>query len=179
MKISKVVRHRSRSYREPAIRGGEAVAVEVAPDRWLFALLHPYPAVLLHATRPDLFGDTELRDYSAWMPDVPDETEPVAMPESAWPRFVTFEDVNDPASVVEVDPNHLAASFGEGVRLIEVDLEVTREDAEYGQIERTLGWLNLVWPNRLDGQRFQSANSEFPLANSLSASSFSTEVGEL
>ncbi len=57
---------------------GEAVAVEVAPGQWLFTLLTEYPAILVHQANPDLFGDTRLRDYGEWMPDIPRETAPHA-----------------------------------------------------------------------------------------------------
>lgn len=55
--------------------------------------------------------------------------------------MVTFNDVSDPATVRKVDPDNLAASFGPGVALNGVSLEITDEVANEGQIERVLGWL--------------------------------------
>jgi hypothetical protein len=41
-----------------------------------------------------------------------------------------------------------------------------------------LHWLRDIWPNHLDGKRFETVNAENRLANSLSANSFSTEVNK-
>lgn len=151
---------------------GEAVAVEVAEGEWLFALLHPYPAILIHPTRPDLFGDTPQRDYRNWMPDIPNETDPVAMPEEYWPRFVTFTDINNPVTVVGVDPSDLSASFGEGVRLVEVTLEVTEDEVDFRGISSALLWLESLDGGALDGSRYSSINAENRLANDLSLYDF-------
>jgi len=92
--------------------------------------------------------------------------------------MVTFDDITDPATVRRVDPADLAASFGPGVSLKAVTLEITRAPVTEGRVEAVLEWLVAVWPNRLDGQRFGSVQTNLPLANSLSANSFSTEIGE-
>ena len=42
-------------------QGGEAVAVEVLPGRWLFALIGA-PGELIYHARPDLFGDIRRSD---------------------------------------------------------------------------------------------------------------------
>ena len=92
------------------------------------------------------------------------------------PMLVTFADINDPASVKKVNPNDLAASFGAGYSLKSITLEITDEKVTKGVVEGVLGWLERVWPNRLDGQRYSSAKAKNRIANSLSANSFSTEI---
>lgn len=44
---------------------------------------------------------------------------------SAYPMLVNFGDLADPASVEEVDPDNLAANFGEGVALRRITVEMT------------------------------------------------------
>jgi hypothetical protein len=75
-----------------------------------------------------------------------------------------------------VDPADLAATFGPGVRLKSETLEVTNEAVTDGVVAQFLPWLVDTWPNRLDGERFETVRAENRLANSLSANSFSTEV---
>jgi hypothetical protein len=123
---------------------GEAVVIEVAPGRYLFALLGGsddqyrdashwvYPAYNL--------GDAG--SYSAAMSIVqaqPYDT-PVPLPPEGWPLMVTFTDIADPTSVASVDPADLAASFGEGVRLKAVTLEITRAEVTTGRLKKILSW---------------------------------------
>lgn len=48
----------------------------------------------------------------------------IAVPEYQYPMLVTFDDITKPETVREVDPEDLAAVFGEGVRLKAVTLEI-------------------------------------------------------
>ena len=72
---------------------------------------------------------------------------------SAYPMMVRFADESDPTSVALVDPDDLAASFGEGVSLRRITVELT-DDPVTASIEDRLGWL---------GMSFKSFESEdFP-----------------
>lgn len=65
----------------------------------------------------------------------------VELPRDAWPMLVTFDDVTTPETVREVDPEDLAAVFGEGERLQAVTLEITEEAVTEGRVEGVLGWM--------------------------------------
>ncbi|HEX2020694.1 MAG TPA: hypothetical protein VGO17_17330 [Aurantimonas sp.] len=52
---------------------------------------------------------------------------PVPLPRKAYPLLVTFRDISDPTTIEQVDPDNLARSFGEGVRLNGLTLERTSE----------------------------------------------------
>ena len=54
--------------------------------------------------------------------------------------LVTFADRDDPTSVARVDPDDLAASFGEGVKLRRITVQLTDDPVTSG-IEERLGWL--------------------------------------
>ena len=56
------------------------------------------------------------------------------------PMLVRFRDINDPKTVEKVDPNNLAASFGEGVKLVSAKLEMTDEGVTKG-VER---WISKI-----------------------------------
>lgn len=82
--------------------------------------------------------------------------------------FVRFRDINDPASVEAVDPDNLAASFGDGVRLRPVTIEITDEKVTRGNVER-LRWLTDYDDKQLDGEKY---NTSSILANSLNRTDF-------
>ena len=63
------------------------------------------------------------------------------IPESQYPLLVTFTDLTDPTTVKAVDPENLAATFGPGVSLKRLTLEITDEPVTEGRIEQVLGWL--------------------------------------
>ncbi|MGC1487487.1 MAG: hypothetical protein WA784_06835 [Albidovulum sp.] len=112
---------------------GEAVVVEVAPGRYLFALLESagtteYMGSVAPASisgqksrviDPALFDEVrDKRDRAAGV---------ITVPDYQYPMLVTFDDIAAPVSVRLLDPADLAASFGPGVRLKAVELEVTEE----------------------------------------------------
>jgi hypothetical protein len=59
---------------------------------------------------------------------------------NALPMLVRFRDVGDPKSVELVDPDHLDASFGPGVKILRAKAEITNEPITAG-IEKRLRWL--------------------------------------
>ena len=128
---------------------GEAVAVEVLPGKWLFALLEGeggtdaghwvYAAYDLNKAR----GPDGYPSYEAAMAKLrkqPKEV-PVPLPEDGLPVLVTFGDISDPTSVARVDPKDLEASFGPGVSLNSMTLEITDGPVTEGRVEAVLAWL--------------------------------------
>jgi len=76
-------------------------------------------------------------------PQVMPSTHPGAMPGaqvSSYPLMVTFKNLNDPATVEEVDPANLAASFGPGYRLKAIVLEKT-DDKISDNLKNRIVWL--------------------------------------
>jgi hypothetical protein len=103
---------------------GEAVALEVLPGRWLFALMEGdgstdaghwvYAAYALGTA----LGTDGHPSYDAAMAKLRGQPKgaPVGLPPDGLPLFVTFGDVTGPTSVAPADPLDLAASFGPGMR---------------------------------------------------------------
>lgn len=138
---------------------GEAVAVDLPGGRTLFALLRGsrgdvsdpamYQAGLIWEAVRD--GGTA----SAALPDVGTpgtslmtvrkivkrERVKVELPVVDYPMLVTFANIADPRSVAAVDPANLGASFGAGVRLKRISVEVTN-DAVTKVLDRRLKWLS-------------------------------------
>ena len=124
---------------------GEALAVEVVPGRWLFALLkggegwQGEPGLnagfAIAVPRGHFAKSAEgVREIVGFPKDTP-----VELPREAWPMLVMFDDITKPETVREVNPEDLAAVFGEGVRLKAVTLEITEEAVTEGRVEGVLG----------------------------------------
>ncbi len=73
------------------------------------------------------------------------------IPTAALPDLVTFAEVNDPKSVLKVDPENLEATLGAGVKWKRVTLEMTDEPVTRG-IEKRLPWLDHLEKYRTDPQ---------------------------
>jgi hypothetical protein len=74
-----------------------------------------------------------------------------------YPLLVTFTDMQDPTSVTRVDPANLAASFGTGVRLKRIEVEVTDDDVTTG-IGETLQTIGIEEGHGLDRTKGVSAS---------------------
>lgn len=86
------------------------------------------------------------------------------------PNLLTFADINDPKSVIEVDPNNLQGTLGHDITWNEITFEMTDEPITKG-IELKLPWINAYFQNnfRFDGTAYRSSRE---LANVLSWSDF-------
>lgn len=63
--------------------------------------------------------------------------------------LVRFRDLNDPNSIVGVDPGNLQANFGAGVLLRRITIQMVDEDVTLG-IEKRLWWLDNLKSFRSD-----------------------------
>lgn len=139
---------------------GEAVAVDVAPGKTLFALLAQplergseknwYQARLItdaikagSRTQPPLSlpGDGYGQDA---FETIARSLVKVTPPESLYPLLVTFSDIADPASISRVNPAALSNDFGPGVTLRRITVTVTDDPVTTG-IEKRLRWLPDVY----------------------------------
>jgi hypothetical protein len=84
------------------------------------------------------------------------------------PDLVTFADINDPKSVIEIDPNDLQATLGAGISWNEIAFEITGEPITKG-IELKLPWIPAYHQGMLDGEHYSARTT---LANTLSTADF-------
>lgn len=119
---------------------GEALVLEVAPGRYLFALLKGYAPETAFFT----LADPPLKDYGR--EEIRRSLDSLAagrpvreLPRHTYPVFATIDDPANPESLQEVHPDHLNLAFGPGVRLKTVTLSVTDEPATKGKVEAALG----------------------------------------
>lgn len=128
---------------------GEAVALDLGDRGALFALLKDgSPVIGRFSPRggeprmivPVAWWDREIRG-----PEDVDRLRHVQgrkeLSSGTMPMLVRFDNLNDPASVRLVNPADLAASFGPGVSLSRVTVEITR-DPVTRQVEARLPWLS-------------------------------------
>lgn len=102
----------------------------------------------MYRAAPDRFGGIPRHDRGAWLAAIPEQTEAVELTGSFLTRMVTFEDVADPASMIMISSEDFAASFGDGVRLVSVELAVTDTPPDVGRVESVLPWLEAVGRER-------------------------------
>ena len=162
---------------------GEAVALEVLPGRWLFALLSGDDdgkgnagQLAYHAVRHGETHNPSDRNYEADMRDLRAQLRdtPAPIPPEAYPVLVTFDDITKPETVREVDPSNLAATFGEGVRLRGMTLEVTADRVSKGAVEDILPWIcrYRAMHQRLNGETGSVSAADKSLANFTGTSAF-------
>lgn len=108
---------------------GEASFVEVAPGKYLFALLGNELDRTLSIFLPEI-ADT--KDKAAQLETLRDMQD---VPRTKYPILVTFADLTDPMTVRKVDPDDLAASFGPGMILNRITLEITDAPITEGKVE--------------------------------------------
>jgi hypothetical protein len=148
---------------------GEAVVIDLGQGKYLFSLIqenaYRLPPAVFDDIRPQGMG---IVPFTEWLA----ERKPAAVvPRELYPLLVTFEDINDPASVKRVDPDDLAAMFGPGHRLKTVTLEITDDPITEGRVESVLGWWSSYENLQLDGERYRRAQSEL-LASQLNRLDF-------
>lgn len=144
---------------------GEAVAVDLPNGQTLFALLRSETDVdwagsahiRAKPKKSDSFAmldeyygavrsDRETYRIKRWV-RFPREDQ------DNYPLLVTFKDIQNPASVVRVNPDDLTARFGPGYRLKAITVQGT-DDAMTTGIEKRLGWLPSVY-RMLKGRDFK------------------------
>ncbi len=136
---------------------GEAVAVDLSGGRTLFAILRggDGQSGMAELMPERLFGDigrASRGEETQFSPDrvadlrdiAPREGETATLDcatQSGWcPMLVTFADRSDPTIVRQVYPSNLAVTFGPGVRLKAITVEITDDPVTSG-IEKRLRWL--------------------------------------
>ena len=128
---------------------GEAAVVEIAPGRYLFALLGGQKHLAQKVFDSDIpRGQRTFKNVFGRFPDLR-ETRSVST--DLIPLLVTFTDINDPMSVQKVSPNDMSKIFGPNYRLKSIMLEITEESVTMGRIDEVLDWLAALEGGYLHG----------------------------
>ena len=121
---------------------GEAVAVDLPQDQTLFALLKTnaqYGDMLglsMLALDPTFTEHYDVVGTAARLRAREGIRSPAVVDPETYPMLVTFGDIDDPTSVQLVDPDDLAATFGEGYALKRITVEITDDPVTRGIEER-------------------------------------------
>jgi hypothetical protein len=161
---------------------GEAVAVDLPGGKTFFALLRMangtssddnLAIMSMKAMDPAYNHDRKLSAQRIVSGD--GIRSPADVAPADYPMLVTFGDNNDPTSVTRVDPGGLAASFGTGVRLKRIMVEVTDEAVTSG-IGTRFPWWGEFQNKHLDGSSTVATDlTTQNIAARLSPGSFTTE----
>ena len=149
---------------------GEAAFVELGEGKYVFATINndfdPRMAPKLVSNNPyrESFDEIYRR--------VQNVTKPTPIQPDDYPLLVTFEDIEDPASVTKVTSENFEELFGDGYALKEINLVTTTNTITNGHVTKVLEWFEKVNGTMLDGSRYVSINAENKLANKLQISDF-------
>jgi hypothetical protein len=130
---------------------GEAVVVEVAPGKYLFAPLDPRFAELAFKA---FLGDQQSVPVKATANAIEAMRKRVDLGQSLYPLLVTFTDIANPRSVKEVKPGKLDEAFGPGYSLQSITLEITDEPVTNGSVEKVAPWLGQENPIFIDWKKY-------------------------
>ena len=121
---------------------GEARVVELPNQKYLIVLLGHPVRMAQYSFIEIILGDFDakfipMREY---YPKLVELRAAVPLIYDRYPVFVTFGDLDDPASVKLVDPDDLATTFVAGYVLKSVTLEITDEETTNGYIQNILNY---------------------------------------
>jgi hypothetical protein len=151
---------------------GESSFVEVSPGKYLFAVLrdqgetdravHAFHSQIgaINGTTAQIFDALETKRGTG------------VVARAYYPDLVTFDDLSDPRSVTVVDPDNLEKTFGPGVSLSRITLEITNDRVSDGPIERILKWLPDYYAIEFGRGRAKFGSPEFMMINSLASGAF-------
>ena len=138
---------------------GEAPFVKLPNGRYLFALslygVYDIPKAYAELFGLNLNGIYSIRDL---YPRIKASSDVLEMERHQWPLFITFDDINDPSTVRQVDPRNLAKTFGAGFRLKRFAVKPTVEPATYGRIRRIAEWM--IYSNQDFNPSYKGINEE-------------------
>ncbi len=127
---------------------GRAVAFEVTPGRWFFALTaqengSTYPLGLsgfYDAAKGIPLKNRRDGTLQAALFERPPGTQ-IDLPRHVWPPLVTFTDLADPLSMKLLNPDDIAATFGPGFSLAGLSLDLADNQSDSKLLHRLLPWL--------------------------------------
>lgn len=123
---------------------GEAVAVDIAPGKVLFALMtgangsHDYAGRDVNFMFKELTSGKKGDAIELW-PKKPTTRRPIIA--EPMPILVTFRDVSDPTTAEHVEPGALEQTFGPGVILKKIEVSLVDQAITTG-IDKRLNWIN-------------------------------------
>ena len=127
-------------YAYSAGQTGEAVVVEVAPGKYLFALLDDRQRLL--AFRIFLGDQAEAQPNKQQATEIQQSRKRAVLQPKQFPTLVTFDDIKDSRTVKLVDPKRLSDWFDVGYSLKSISLEVTTASLSTGKVRAILDWLD-------------------------------------
>lgn len=168
-------------FRNNGLTTGQAPIVDLGNGRYLFALLtDPFSQrtlyrIMLQALRyPESKPPLENPQGHTFRQAKRSKPK-VTLRRADYPMLVTFRDIGNAKSVLEVDPDNLVANFGPGYKLERIAIEVVDQDEPITEgLEGLLKWLGPHALSRLsagDPDTMQSV-TEAPLSRQLSKLSF-------
>jgi hypothetical protein len=121
---------------------GEAVVVDMGQGKYLFAIMDVDGSYrIVYDAFP--YTPKSVRDGIRYYKSITGKKK--TLDKSLYPTLVTFTDIKAPKTVTQVDASNLSATFGIGVTLKDVTIEMTDEDVTWG-MEKYLCKRQMIGP---------------------------------
>ena len=174
--VGSSVAYTSRTFMEPSLcsalpgscvsssENGESVGIELPDGKNLFVLwmknTGAFTNRILRAAEPPhqipSRGDVSYAEYYDVLKSRRDPV-PIKKEELARLHFVTFKDINDPHSIMVLDPHKLSQGLGRGYKLKSITIQITDERATDARINEMLPWfddiINYIKPGKTRSPR--------------------------
>ncbi|MBL4589097.1 MAG: hypothetical protein JKY11_03330 [Alphaproteobacteria bacterium] len=144
---------------------GEAVVIDLGTKGKLFGLVSTSMYRELYETFP-FRGGKKIGDGIRYYNSLPMGKKGV-LPLREYPRFVMFKDVNDPTSVMALNPDNFSKILGDGYGLESIEIEITDKPLVWGGVDVYISQLEdpefWVWrkslkysdPRKISGNNFK------------------------
>lgn len=120
---------------------GEAPFIKLPNGRYLFALSLYNVFDIPFAYRQHLALGKNPDHFDELFPKIATSKELIELFPSRMPLLITFDDINDPSTVRQVQPAFLRSEFGRGYKLKRFDVVTTNEQPTYGRIAEIADWM--------------------------------------
>ena len=150
---------------------GEATYVDLGGGRYLFATIGESSTSTM-AIRTLQPGYPRRWSFEDFYEEFTSLKKPLVIPEDKYPLLVTFGNINEPESVMQITSNTIRDIIGENISIKTIIVEETIESETYDNLPKSMNWIKKFYNKRLDGQRFGNLNSENKFANSISSGAF-------
>lgn len=117
---------------------GEGIVSDLGDGKFIFSLIYPQRILLIEAMQDA--GLISIGSHEGNMDAIRKFDQVVDVALIKLPKLIAFMDINDPSSVVEVQPNNLEKVFGKGYFLTRATIEKTSKAPTRGRLADTLPW---------------------------------------
>lgn len=137
---------------------GETPFLKLPNGRYLFALSLYGIFDVPHAYEEHFGLDENTNHFSDLFPKIARSDDEIEMFPFHMPILITFDDIDDPSTIRQINPAFLASEFGKGYKLKRFDVAVTDAPVTYGRIAQISDWM--IYSNQSFNPVYKGINEQ-------------------